>query len=59
MAVEKRPREEMMVRDLDVTMQALRVENREAERLWSCFSAVETALAAADREAAVAEAAAG
>ena len=59
MVAKKHPREEMMVRDLDVTMQALRVENREAERLWSCFSAVETALAVANRETAVAEAAAG
>ena len=48
-----------MVRDLDVTMQALRVENREAERLWSCFSAVETALAVANRETATTKATAG
>ena len=59
MSVEKRAREEMMVRDLDVTRQALHMENREAERLRSCLSAVETALVAADREMATAEAAAG
>ena len=59
MVVDKHPREETMVRDLDVTRQALRAENRETEQLRSSFSAVETALAAADREAAVAEAAAG
>ena len=58
MAAEKHPREEMMLRDLDVTRQALRIENREAERLRSCLSAVETELAAADREMATAEAAA-
>ena len=45
----------MMLQDLDVTRQALREENREAERLRSCLSAVETALAIADRETAVAE----
>jgi hypothetical protein len=33
MAAEKHPREETMVQDLDVTRQALHVENREAERL--------------------------
>ena len=59
MAVEKHPREEMMVWDLDVTRQALRMENREAERLQSCFSTMETALTVADRETAMAEAAAG
>ena len=50
--MEKHPREEMMVRDLDVTKQALRIENREAERLRSCLSI-------ADRETTMAEAAAG
>ena len=59
MSVEKRPREQMMVQDLDVTRQAFRVENREAERLWLCLSAMKTALAATDREMATAEAAAG
>ena len=59
MAVEEHPREEMMLQDLDMTRQALRVENREAEQLWSCLSTVEMALAAADREMATAEAAAG
>ena len=59
MSVEKRAREEMMVRDLDVTRQALHAENREAERLWLCLSTVQMALTAADRETAVAEAAAG
>ena len=49
----------MMVRDLDVTRQALCVENQEVEQLRSCLSAVETALAAADRETAVVEAVAG
>jgi hypothetical protein len=39
----------MMVRDLDVTRQALCTENREAERLWLCLSALEMALVAADR----------
>ena len=48
-----------MVRDLDMTRQALHVENREVGRLWSCLSAVETALAVADRETAMDEAAAG
>jgi hypothetical protein len=51
--------EEMMVWDLDVTRQALRVENREAKQLRSCLSAVEMALATTDREMAMAEAAAG
>ena len=59
MAAEKRPREEMMLRDLYVTRQALHAANQEAEWLRSCLSAVEMALAAADRETAVAEAAAG
>ena len=48
-----------MVQDLDVTRQALRVENQEAEQLWSCLSAVETALTATDREMATAKATAG
>ena len=48
-----------MVQDLDVTRQAFRVENREAERLWLCLSAMKAALAATDRETATAEAAAG
>ena len=48
-----------MVWDLDVTRQALRVENREAEWLRSCLSTVEMALAAANRETAAAEAAVG
>jgi hypothetical protein len=39
----------MMVRDLDVTRQALCTENQEAEQLWSCLSALEMALIAADR----------
>ena len=59
MAVKKRPREDMMVWDLDVTRQALHVENLETEQLWSCLSAVEMALAKADRETATAEATAG
>jgi hypothetical protein len=59
MAAEKHPREETMVWDLDVTRQALRVENWEAERLRLCFSAMETALTAADRESAMTEAGAG
>ena len=59
MAAEKRPREDTMVSDLDVTRQALYTENQEAERLWSCFSIVETALAAADREMATAKATVG
>ena len=59
MAAEKRPREEMMVRDLDVTRQALRAANREAERLWSCLSAMEMALAVANRETTAAEVATG
>ena len=56
MLAEKHPREEMMVRDLDVTRQALRVENQEAERPRSCLSNVEMALTVADRETATAEA---
>ena len=59
MSVEKRLREEMMVWDLDVTRQAIRMENREAEWLWPCLSAMETALTATDREMAVAQATAG
>ena len=59
MAVEKRPREEMTVQDLDVTRQALRAENWEAEWLHSCLSIVEMALTVADRETAVAKAVAG
>ena len=59
MAAEKRPREEMMLQDLDVTRQALREENREAERLRSCLSTMEMALAVADRETAVTEATTG
>ena len=59
MVVEKRPREDMMVRDLDVTRQALCAKNREAERLWLCLFAMEMALIPADRETAVAKAAAG
>ena len=49
----------MMVQDLDVTRQALYVENREAERLRSCLSTVETALTVANREMAMAEATTG
>jgi hypothetical protein len=59
MSMEKRSREEMMVRDRDMTRRALRVENQQAERLWSCLSAMETALAAANMETTAAEAAAG
>ena len=59
MAAEKRPREEMMVQDLDMTRQALHVENQEAKRLRSCLSAVEMALVVANRETVMAEAAAG
>jgi hypothetical protein len=59
MSVEKRPREEMMVRDLDVTRQALCMENQEAEQLRSCLSAVDTALTTADRMTAAAEATVG
>ena len=59
MAAEKRPREETMVQDLDVTRQALRTENREVDQLRPCFSAMETALATADRETAAAKATAG
>jgi hypothetical protein len=59
MSAEKHSREEMMVRDLDVTMQALRAENQQVERLWSCLSAMETALTVANREMVTAEAASG
>ena len=59
MAAEKHPREEMMVWALDVTRQALYVENREAEWLWLCLSTVEMTRTAADRETTVAEAVAG
>jgi len=59
MVAEKHPREEMMVRNLDMTRQALRVENQEAEWLQLCLSAVEAALTRTDREIAVAKAAAG
>ena len=59
MSVEKRPREEMLVWDLDVTRQALRGENLEVERLRSCLSTMEMALAVANRETATAKAAAG
>ncbi|XP_066375112.1 uncharacterized protein [Miscanthus floridulus] len=45
-----------MVRDLDVTSQALHKESRETERLQLCLSAVETALDVVDRETTVAEA---
>jgi len=51
MSVEKRPREEMMVRDLNMTRQALHTENQEAEQLRSCLSTIEMALTTADREA--------
>ena len=47
---------EMMVRDLDVTKEALCVENWEAEQLWLCLSAVETTLTTANRDTAVAKA---
>ena len=59
MLAEKHPREEMMVWDLDVTRQALYAENQEAERLWSCLSAMEMTLTIADRETAAAEATTG
>ena len=59
MSVEKHLREEMMVQDLDMARQALHVKNQEAERLQSCLSIMETALVAAHRETATAEAAAG
>ena len=59
MAVEKHLREEMMLWDLDVTRQGLHMENQEVERLRSCLSAMETALAKANRETATAEATAG
>jgi hypothetical protein len=42
----------------NVTRQAVCTESQEAERLWSCLSAVETTVTAADRETATAEAAA-
>ena len=48
-----------MVQELHVTRQALHVENWEAERLWSCLSTMEMALATADREMATTEAIAG
>ena len=48
-----------MVQDLDMTWQALYVKNREAKWMRSCLSAVETALAIADRETDVVEATAG
>ena len=48
-----------MVQDLDMTRQALHVENQEVERLRSCFSTVEMALTTTDRETATTEAAAG
>ena len=48
-----------MVWDVDMTRQALYMENREVERLRSCFSAVETALTIADRETPTDEAATG
>jgi hypothetical protein len=44
-----------MVQDLDMTRQALHAESQEVEQLGSCLSAVETALAAANRETTVAE----
>ena len=59
MAAEKRPREEMMLRDLYVTRQALHAANQEAEWLRSCLSTMEMALAVADRETAVTEATTG
>ena len=49
----------MMVWDLDITRQALRVENRKVERLQSCLSAVEMALTVADRETTATEATTG
>ena len=48
-----------MVRDLDMTRNALRMESREAERLRSCLSTVEMALTTADREMAVSKATTG
>ena len=59
MAAKKHPREEMMVRDLNMTRQALHTENREAEQLRSCLSSMEMALATANRETVVAGAATG
>ena len=59
MMVEMHPREEMMLQDLDVTRQALCMENQEAEWLRLCLSTVEMALAAADREMAMAKATSG
>ena len=59
MAAEKRPREDTMVSDLDVTRQALYTENQEVQLVRSCLSVMETALAAAHRETAMAEAAMG
>ena len=40
MSAEKRPREKMMVRDLDVTRKALHVENQEVELLRSFLFAM-------------------
>ena len=48
-----------MVQDLDVTRQALHMENREVGWLRSCLSTMETALTVADKETAATEAAAG
>ena len=45
-----------LVWDLDVARQALGEESREAERLRLCLSAVEVALAVAERETAAVEA---
>ena len=59
MMAEKHPREKMMVQDLDVTRQALHMENREVGWLRSCLSTMETALTVADKETAATEAAAG
>ena len=42
-----------------MTRQALRIENQEAEQLWSCHYAVETALTIVDRETTMAKAVAG
>ncbi|XP_066311093.1 poly [ADP-ribose] polymerase 2-like [Miscanthus floridulus] len=56
MLAEKRPSEEMIAWELDVTRHALRVENREAEWLRSSLSTMEMALTVADREMAAAEA---
>ena len=46
----------MVVRQLDVTNQALYDRSREAERLRECLSAAEVVLGAADEEAVVAKA---